>query len=55
MQMVRQIKDAFILDTDNTTYAFAVHESGYLEHLYYGRKIRVCDDSGEGIEALMQQ
>lgn len=29
---------AFILDTDNTSYVFAVMPSGHLEHLYYGKK-----------------
>lgn len=34
----------FELDTDNTTYAFRVMESGQLEHLYYGRKIHADAD-----------
>lgn len=36
----------FVLNTENTTYAFCVmEECNYLEHLYYGRKIRIerCD------------
>ena len=37
----------FVLDTDKTTYAFRVMPAGHLEHLYYGRKIRL--DSDEGI------
>ncbi len=41
--MIRQIDNVFVLDTKNTTYAFAVLETGYLEHLYYGPKIRICD------------
>lgn len=52
--MIRQIGDAFVLDTDNTTYAFRVLEIGYLEHLYYGRKIRIEDDPGD-IDALIEK
>lgn len=37
----------FVLDTDKTTYAFRVMPAGHLEHLYYGRKVRL--DSDEGI------
>ena len=44
--MIRHIDDTFILDTANTTYAFRVFDNGYLEHLYYGRKIHICDESG---------
>ena len=29
-------KKIFKLDTCDTTYAFAVHEAGYMFHLYYG-------------------
>lgn len=32
---------AFALETDNTAYVFAVTESGHLEHLYYGGKIKI--------------
>ena len=42
--MIRRLKAAypvFVLDTDNTTYLFAVTPSGHLEHLYYGGKIRI--------------
>ncbi len=31
----------FVLQTTNTTYAFRVMECGYLEHLYYGKKIKL--------------
>ena len=41
------IKDKlFVLDTDKTTYAFRVMPTGHLEHLYYGRKIRLDSDDG---------
>ncbi|MCR5226673.1 MAG: alpha-galactosidase [Eubacterium sp.] len=33
----------FVLNTEKTSYAFRVMESGHLEHLYYGKKIRVVD------------
>ena len=36
---------AFILETNRTTYAFRVMPTGQLEHLYYGRKIRIDDIS----------
>ena len=42
--MIRRLKAAypvFVLDTDNTTYLFAVTPSRHLEHLYYGGKIRI--------------
>ena len=32
-------KQVFRLDTRNTTYQFRVAEFGFLEHLYYGRRI----------------
>ena len=41
------VKDnLYILGTDKTTYAFRVMPSGHLEHLYYGRKIRLDSDDG---------
>ena len=39
--MIRQLGNLFVLDTANTTYTFRVLPSGHLEHLYYGRKIRI--------------
>lgn len=39
--MIRREKDVFLLETGHTTYAFRVMETGHLEHLYYGRKIRI--------------
>ena len=44
--MIRQYGTAFVLDTANTTYAFRVTDIGYLEHLYYGRKVRLVDGAG---------
>lgn len=34
---------AYVLTTDHTAYAFRVMPTGQLEHLYYGRKIRIED------------
>ncbi len=42
--MMKQLsgeRPAFVLETDNTSYVFAVSESGHLEHLYYGGKIKL--------------
>ena len=33
----------FVLETDQTSYLFRVMDTGHLEHLYYGRKIRLGD------------
>ena len=39
--MIRKENNILILETNNTTYAFHVMETGHLEHIYYGRKIRL--------------
>lgn len=36
----------FILDTAHTTYAMKVLDTGHIEHLYYGRKIRLDNEDG---------
>lgn len=33
----------FVLDTENTTYAFCVAASGHLEHIYYGGRVSASD------------
>lgn len=38
--MIQKINSTFVLNTEKTTYAFRVMETGQLEHLYYGAKIR---------------
>ena len=43
--MIRQIGNLFVLDTENTTYAFQVLPSGHAEHLYYGQKIRINSEA----------
>ncbi len=46
-------KKHFVLSTKNTTYAFRVMETGHLEHLYYGRRIRV--ESASDLELLVEK
>ena len=36
----------FILNTNRTTYAMKVLDSGHVEHLYYGRKIHMDNEDG---------
>ncbi len=49
------VKDGyFVLNTLNTTYAFAVMETGQLEHLYYGSRIKTGEDLS-GLAALREQ
>ena len=50
--MIRECQKTFILETAQTTYSFGVTPTGHLEHLYYGRKIRL----GEGcMDALREK
>ncbi len=54
--MIRVIdgeKPSFILETENTTYAFAVMGSGHLEHLYYGAKISA--NSAQQLDAFREK
>ena len=54
--MIRKLdgeRQAFVLDTKNTTYAFSVAPSGHLEHLYYGKKISL--NSAEECDALREK
>ncbi len=39
--MIRQLENVFVLDTKGTTYCFQVLETGHLEHLYYGKRLRI--------------
>ena len=43
--MIRQIGNLFVLDTANTTYAFHILPSGHLEHMHYGRRIRIDNEA----------
>ena len=38
--MITISNDKYVLDTSNTTYVFRVTDTGRLEHLYYGKKIK---------------
>ena len=49
--MIKELNGVYILQTDRTTYAFRVMENGYLEHLYYGKKI----NASVGAEALFEK
>ena len=51
--MIRKEKDLFILETEHTTYCFRVMQTGHLEHLYYGRRLRLPD--GIGADALVEK
>ncbi len=39
--MVRQFENVYVLDTNSTTYAFRIIDTGHLEHLYYGKRITI--------------
>lgn len=43
--MIRQVNNYFILDTENTTYCFRAMKTGHLEHLYYGRRVTLQEES----------
>ena len=51
--MIRKEKDLFILETEHTTYCLRVMQTGHLEHLYYGRRLRLPD--GIGADALVEK
>lgn len=41
--MIVDGKNYYVLNTKRTSYIFRVTDSGHLEHLYYGKKIRIAD------------
>lgn len=43
--MITEKNGLFALETAQTSYLFGVTDTGHLEHLYYGRKIRFRDDA----------
>ena len=49
--MIQTANDIFVLHTAHTTYAFRKLPTGQLEHLYYGRKIHVCEPLDENAVA----
>ena len=51
--MIRQLGNVFVLDTNHTTYCFQVLESGHLEHLYYGKRLRI--EQASDVESLAEK
>ncbi len=52
--MIRILEEtSFILDTPKSTYAFRVLPTGQLEHLYYGRRIRL--EKASDLDALAEK
>ena len=49
--MIQTANDIFVLHTAQTTYAFRKLPTGQLEHLYFGRKIHVCEPLDENAVA----
>lgn len=43
--MIKKFDDVFVLTTLHTSYVFRVMDMGYLEHLYYGRRITLSRSS----------
>lgn len=48
--MIYNDNQFFVLNTANTTYAFRVVETGHLEHLYYGKKIKIRSTETDTLE-----
>ena len=46
--MIEQEEGLYALHTKNTTYMFNVMDTGHLEHLYYGRRIKVDMEKDNG-------
>ena len=46
--MIHVSNHYFLLNTANTSYVFRVMDTGHLEHLYYGKKIRMPKVEAEG-------
>ncbi len=49
--MIRVYKSLYLLETRRTTYCFQVTRQGFLQHLYYGRRL----DLSGGWDALVPQ
>ncbi|MBO4591189.1 MAG: alpha-galactosidase [Eubacterium sp.] len=49
--MIIDGKKYFILNTNKTSYVIRIKDTGHLEHLYYGKKIRVTESLG-GLEEI---
>lgn len=52
--MIRRFGSLFVLHTRTTTYAFRVLASGHLQHLYYGRRIRLESEADGEVLAEKQ-
>lgn len=53
--MIRIVENStFVLETKHTSYIFRVLPTGHLEHLYYGRKIRVADEEAFFFDGLAE-
>lgn len=46
--MIEQKDGLYVIHTKNTTYMFNVMDTGHLEHLYYGRRIKVDFEKENG-------
>ena len=54
--MIKKLKGSlpsFLLETEHTSYIFAVRKSGHLEHLYYGPKVAIS--SSEDCEVFREK
>ena len=51
---IRQTEQAFILETEHTSYIFHILDTGHAEHLYYGRRLHI-GEQGQGLEALTEK
>lgn len=47
--MIQNLNQTFVLETNHTTYAMQVMETGQVEHLYYGAKILWTEDSAKAL------
>ena len=43
--MISRFENTFVLDTEQTTYCFRVTPQGFLQHLYYGRRVALGADT----------
>ncbi len=53
--MIRTTDGIFVLETLHTSYVFGVLPTGQLEHMYYGKKIRLYEPLEESIRPLREQ
>ena len=47
--MIRSFDGVFVLDTQNTTYAFRIMPTGQPEHLCYGSRMRIDADTVQAL------